>query len=399
MAATELTPATPQPRPGLNTLGGTVLAASLLLPGLAALAPTAQAETAPEQSTLSLKYADYQDSQPGWNRVRVQAPQLYLQTPLAGGQWALEGSWVGDSVSGASPRLHTQRSGASVMHDYRKAGDLKVTRYLARAAVSASVAYSDEHDYTSRALGLEAHWSTDDNNRSWSLGLGASHDVIDSQSTGSGAAFDERKRTREVMVGVTQVLTPGDIVQVNLTRSVGSGYFNDPYKSFDQRPDQRNAWIALARWNHHVEASNAALRTSWRIYRDSFGISSHTLGAEWVQPVGAWTFTPGLRYTTQSAASFYFNPVLDANGQVDDRATLLAALRLRGHRSADQRLAAWGGVSVSLKAAYALTPQTTLDLRLESYRQSAGLRLGGEGSPGLAPFRARLVQLGVTHRF
>jgi hypothetical protein len=38
-------------------------------------------------------------------------------------------------------------------------------------------------------------------------------------------------------------------------------------------------------------------------------------------------------------------------------------------------------------------------LKLESYRQTAGLRLGGSGSPGLAPFNARFVQVGLTHRF
>lgn len=368
--------------------------ASLLLPGLAALSSApAQAENAPEQSVISIRYGDYQDSQPGLKRVRVQAPQVYALKPIAG-EWAVEGSWVGDSVSGASPRLHTQISGASRMQDYRKAGDVRVSRYFSRAVVSASVAYSDEHDYTSRALGLQARWSSDDNNRTWHLGLGLANDKID-----GGAAFDERKRTRELMVGVTQVLTPADIVQVNLTRTVGSGYFNDPYKSFDERPRQRNAWNLLTRWNHFFDGPNAALRLHWRAYHDTFGVTSQTFGAEWVQPLGRWTLTPGLRYTVQSAARFYFDPVLTAQGLVDERATLLAALRMTGDHSADARLAAWGGLSASLKAAYALTRDTQLDLWLEWYRQSAGLRAGGGGSPGLAPLSARFVQIGVTHRF
>jgi len=384
-----------------ETLPG-VLLATLLLPGLAALstlAPlTAAAESAPEKATLAFKYGHYNDGQDGWSRVSVDAPYLYLQTPIAS-DWSLEGSWVGDDVSGASPRMHTDRSGASHMSDYRKASDLKVTRYFSRAAVSASVAYSDEHDYTSRALGLDARWSTDDNNRTWTLGLGSSNDRIDNQSNGVNTAINQHKRTQELMAGVTQVLTPTDIAQLNLTRSVGAGYYNDPYKSFDQRPNQRNAWIGLLRWNHYVEPIDTSLRSSYRYYSDTFGVRSHTLGLDWVKPVGRWTLTPGVRYYTQTAANFYFDPVLNAQGQIDSLGTLIRAATLTGDKSADQRLAAFGALTMSIKAAYAITPDAVIDVKLERYRQSAALRLNGDGSPGLAPFNARFIQLGFTYRF
>jgi hypothetical protein len=180
---------------------------------------------------------------------------------------------------------------------------------------------------------------------------------------------------------------------------VGTGYYNDPYKSFDQRPDHRRAWTALLRWNHHMQATNAALRTSWRMHHDSFGITSHTLGAEWVQPVGRWTLTPSVRYTTQNAARFYFNPLFNAQGEVDSRATTLHGLRLKGERSGDQRLAAWGAVSVSMQVAYAIDDRTRWDVRVDAYRQTAGLRWGAAGSPGLAPFKATFVQLGWTRLF
>lgn len=386
----------------LAQAAGSVLRASLLLPGLAALsalAPlSAGAENAPEKTTIAVKYGDYKDWQPGWDRVKVKAPQLYVQAPIAG-EWAVEGTLVGDSVSGATPRWYTERSGATQhMKDYRRAGDLKVTRYLPRAAFSASVAYSTEHDYISRAIGLEARWSSDDNNRTWNLGFGHSSDVIDNSSNGVNTAIDRHKRTNELMAGVTQVLTPTDIAQLNLTRSVGSGYFNDPYKSFDLRPSQRNAWIALARWNHYLEPFRASLRSSYRYYHDSFGVNSHTLGLDWVQPAGAWTFTPGVRYYSQSAARFYVDPVFTPQGAVD-LSPLLALYGQNRFVSADQRLAAFGATTLSLKAAYAFTPDLVVDAKIESYRQSAGRHLGDGGSPGLAPFSARFMQLGLTYRF
>lgn len=383
-----------------------VLLASLLLPGLAALAALAPlpavAENAPEKTTVAIKYGSYRDSQPGWDRVKVDAPQVYVQAPIAG-DWSIEGSWVGDSVSGASPRWHTQHtpvSGASQMSDYRKAGDFKVTRYLARAAVSASVAYSEEHDYVSRALGLDARWSSDDNNRTWTVGYGTARDTIDNTYSGGTTAINEHKRTHELMGGVTQVLTPTDIAQFNLTRSVGRGYYNDPYKTLDQRPNQRDAWIALARWNHYVGKFDASVRSSYRYYSDTFGVQSHTAGVEWVQPAGQWTFTPGARYYSQSAARFYQDPILDAQGQYDQAAVFARAISLLGRdQSTDQRLAAFGAVTLSMKVSYAFTPDTVADVKFETYRQTAALHLGGTGSPGLDAFNARFLQVGLTHRF
>lgn len=380
-----------------------VVLASLMLPGLAALtvlSPTrSSAENAPEKTTIAVKYGSYSDSQPGLDRVSVTAPFIYIQAPIAG-EWSIEGSWVGDSVSGASPIQWSSTSGASHMQDYRKAADVKVTRYFSRAAVSASLAYSDEHDYTSRAFGLDGRWSTEDNNRTWTIGYGRSLDNIDSTFRGTNfKAQDEHKRTYEIMGGVTQVLTPDDIAQFNLTRSVGKGYFDDPYKQSDQRPKERNNWIALFRWNHHVEKFDASIKSSYRYYTDTFGVKSHTLGVEWVQPKGSWTFTPGVRYYTQSAANFYIDPTLDAQGKIDLNASLLKLILATGDKSADQRLSAFGAVTLSMKVSYALKPDTVVDVKYERYRQTSGLRIGGSGSPGLDPFNANFMQVGLTHRF
>ena len=397
--AMTLTPLSPQAQPHAPV--SSVLLATLVLPGLAALCALSpndtHAETAPEKTTIGLKYGSYQDSQPGFNRIKATAPQVYVQAPVAS-DWSVEASGVVDNVSGASPRMHTQRSGASRMSDERKAGDVKVTRHLARSAYSVGVAYSTEHDYESKALSVQGRWASDDNNRTWTAGLGLAADRIDNTSNGVNTAINQHKRTQEFMVGVTQILTPQDIAQVNLTRSTGRGYFNDPYKSFDQRPDQRDAWIAVARWNHHVPRYDASIRTSYRYYSDTFGVNSHTLGADWVQPFGKYTVTPGVRYYTQTAAHFYFDPVFNAQGQYDEVGTIRRAASIVGSKSADQRLAAYGAVTLSLKVAYAITPDTVVDAKLETYRQTAALRLGS-GSPGLDPFYARFIQLGLTHRF
>ncbi|HSH89613.1 MAG TPA: DUF3570 domain-containing protein [Ramlibacter sp.] len=375
---------------------GQVLAATLLLPGLAAVS-VVRAEEPPAEGVIAFKYGWYRDEQTGFQRVTVQSPQVYILAPVAG-KWSFEGTRVVDSVSGATPRLHTFTSSATpYMTDHRDATDVKVTRYFHRAAIAVGAAYSDENDYLSRTLGMEARFSSEDNNQTWNFGFARSQDKIDTSATG-GFAFGERRRTTEAIAGLTQVLTPNDVVQLQLTRSIGSGYYSDPYKDFDRRPRRRNATIAHLRWNHHFDGPDASLRTSWRYYADSFGIRSHTLSGEWVRTMGAWTIAPGIRYYRQSAASFYFDPVPNAAGVPDIVLTALSTIPLTGFRSGDARLAAFGAVTISLKVGYAISAVTAVDVKLEAYRQSQSLRMGG-GSPYLDPTRARFVQLGWSHKF
>jgi hypothetical protein len=336
----------------------------------------------------------YQDEQPGLKRVKVSAPSLYVMTPLSP-RWSIEGSLVSDSVSGASPRYHTSISGASRMSDERHAGDLKLRHYAERASYGVGLAASSEHDYDSSALSFDATLASDDNNRSWNVGLGFSSDRIGSTNDTS---LHERKRTTEFMLGVTQAWTANDLLQANLTYNRGRGYYSDPYKEPDIRPNRRNQTILLGRWNHHFSGWGSTLRTSYRWYSDSFGVKAHTLGGEWVQPVGArFTLTPSLRLYSQSAANFYFDPVYDPGtgepyppGYFTNPPTTI---------SPDQRLSAFGGVTVGLKAAVQLTPAWSADLKAERYEQRSHWRVGGSGSPGLAPFSATFVQFGVASKF
>jgi hypothetical protein len=376
---------------------GGILAATLLLPGLAAVTPAAHAEDPPAQAEMGILYGTYRDWQPGLRRISVDSPHLYVMSPFAG-NWSFEATHVVDAISGATPRMHTFVSGATPhMSDNRTASEVKITRYFHRAAIGAGAAYSRENDYWSRTKSVEGRWSTGDNNTTFNAGFAESRDLIDAQATG-GFAANEHRVTHEYQLGVTQVLTANDIAQVQFTRSIGSGYYSDPYKDFDERPRARRASIVLARWNHHVEPADATLHASWRYAIDTFGIRSHTFGLEWVQPYGRWTLTPGARYYRQGASWFYFDPVTNAAGVPDALLTRLFFGGLSGFHSADARLAAFGAVTVSLKIAYEASDRDVVDLKAEAYRQSSNWRFGG-GSPNLQPFRATFYQFGWTHRF
>jgi len=358
-----------------------LLAAALALPGLG-LDDAVAAGNAPEEGVVGFKYLYYQDYQSSARRMTVHAPAFHVAKTLPN-DFVVQGSYVQDAVSGASPRAHSTVSGASKIRDTRRAGDIKLTKYFERSAVGVSLARSEEDDYRSTAIGADLRLFSDNRNTTWTFGIGHAADAIQSveDPTRRGA-----KRTHELMLGVTRVLTPNDIVQSNVTMAFGRGYYDDPYKSPDVRPDHRNQFAWLVRWNHHVPRLGATSRSTFRYYEDTFGVQGVMLATEWEQPLGdGWSIVPGMRYYSQSAASFYYDPGLPpANAQ---------------YLSADQRLSAFGAFTPGLKIVKQLPDGWIVDFKAEYYEQRGDWKLTGKGSPGLEPFKAQIYQVGVARRF
>ena len=406
--------------------------AACALPGV--LASTAHAEEAPTEGLVAFKLSHYEDSQVGAyggitdsslraandarrqslgyatvsaasgggggggggsasgdpsydvQRIQVTTPSMYALIPI-NRHWAAEGSATVDDVSGASPQYYTDMRSAPHFSDQRKAGDAKISYYAGRQSYALGVSHSGESDFWSNAVSAEARFSSDDQNTTWNLGLGSTHDRIDPTTH---VVRNETRRTTEWQAGVTQALSAYDLVQATLTLSRASGYMNDPYKYADARPRQRNAEIMLLRWNHWLGAS--ALKAGYRLYRDSYGIQAHTFDLALATPMGrSVTLTPGIRYYTQTAASFYANP---------NSGTYPAPAGTPQYFSADQRLAAYGAAAVNLKVALKLASSWTVDAKIEYYRQRTGWELSSQGgSPQLNPLNATIWQLGVSHAF
>jgi hypothetical protein len=381
------------PRGGLR---GSVLAAAFLLPGvMPATTLTARAEVAPERAELALRWLSYQDGQPGLARTRVRSPAASLTLPLSE-RWSLQVGASQDTVSGASPRWHSSISGASVQTDQRRAFDARLNHHGDGQGWSVGAARSDENDFASRTLSAEWRQTSDDRNRTWTLGLAGTRDRIG--ATGQ-PLLDERRETLQLLAGVTQAWTARDLLQLTVTHSRARGYHSDPYKIPDQRPRERDRSTLQARWNHHLPAIEATLRSGYRYYRDTFGIRAHTVDAEWVQSFGErLRIGPVLRYHTQRAAFFYVDPLpLEPDGVA--RPPQRDPLQPDAFISADSRLSALGAAAVALKAQWQWREHIAFDLRVEAYRQQADWRLGGTGSPGLAPLTARQWQVGTRVTF
>ena len=372
---------------------GSFTLAALALPGV--MAPPALAQSMPESAFVAVKVQAYNDWQPGLDRIKVVAPSIYVLAPFAG-TWSIESTLVHDSISGASPRWHTNISGASRMEDKRTAVDVKVTRYFDRWSVGLRGSNSTENDYRSNAVALEARLSSPDNNTTWVAGVGVTRDTINPVNE---LVVNEKKDVTDVMLGVTQAWTKNDLVQANLSYVRGRGYFNDPYKLADIRPRSRDQTIALLRWNHFIDGDNATLagttvRSSYRFYSDTFGVRAHTAQVEWVKPVNdRFSVIPSARYYTQSAANFYFDPVYDP--EIGEPFPVGNPKFF----SPDTRLSAYGAITLGAKVEWRIDQRWTADVKYERYEQRSAWRLGGNGSPGITKFSAQFVQLGISRRF
>jgi hypothetical protein len=366
-----------------------LLALAVAMPGV--LMPSVvSAETAPDQTSISIKYLDYKDRQTSGARMHVTSPSVVLIAPIAS-VWAVEAGVVVDAMSGASPRYHNSLSGASGVgiEDYRKAADLKITRYFGRTTVGVSGSVSTEDDYFSRGVGVDVRFSSEDNNTTFALGVGGASDRINSTNF---VAVGEKKNTVELLAGITQVLSPTQLLQSNITISRGRGYFSDPYKTLDTRPDRRNSVAWLTRYNHYFGnafgGKGGALNSSYRYYHDSFGVNAHTIELVWRQPVAdTWTLSPAVRYTTQSAAKFYYDPPFSA-GFVNG-----------GLYTADTRLSAFGSFMFGLRVDKSFGDGWSANAKAEFTQQKSGWRLGGGGSPGLETFSSTAFIVGLTKSF
>jgi len=362
-----------------------LLQAALALPGLA-LSSDAFAQTAPSPAVVQIKYADYRDWQKkDEDRMEVLAPMLYFSAPVAE-EWQVDGSAVYDSMSGASPFYLSTLSGASGtgIDDSRIAGESMVTHFWDSWSLGLGGQVSDENDYLSRGGKLQARWWTEDRNTVVSVGAAFDSDQI---SSSNDPTLFEKRRTGGYLLGVTQILDPVSLVQSNITFTSGAGFFSDPYKAFDNRPRSRDQWAWLTRYvRYFAEANSAALHLDYRLYQDSWSVYSQMLEAAWYQPIGEnWMVRPSLRYYTQSAAEFFEDTFPPAD--VDQFLTF------------DQRMSAFGSISMGLKIERELGNGWSVDGAVEFVQQRDDLKLNGGGTSGIASFYERYFLFGLTRRF
>jgi len=297
---------------------------------------------------------------------------------------------------------------------------------------------SREPDYTSNFVNAGGTWSFDRKltTLTWSASYTWSHiqASLEANTAADWGAYIDRirlkggvptllGRQKDYALGAaaSRVLSADEVISANVSFTQNHGFLSNPYKatilafddpdqfmdstglrtvvvkgSLEQRPDLRNQLAADLNYVRYIAPWDAALHVDYKFFRDSWNITAHTLDVSLYQPLGdGWMLTPGIRYYTQSEASFYqpyflFNqafPILfprnpELPPQLDHSQIALK------YFSSDERLSAFGDVSGSLVASKQIFENAKLELGVEFSRHAGGLKLGGHGEGSYADFNA-----------
>lgn len=328
---------------------------------------------------------------------------------------ALTGASPNGAAPAGTPQTFTRPSGRGqyttapgetplddTFKDTRIALESSYTRPWGADTVSAGVAISAEHDYTS--FGVNGGWSRDFNRKNTTLGIGFGYasDSInpegglpiglqrqDGGGTPSRAGDSDSKKVADLVLGLTQVLDPDSLMQVNYSFSQSTGYLNDPYKflsvvdasgtpqqyNFENRPDSRTKHALYGEYKRFLRGSDV-LDASYRFLTDDWGIVSHTfdLTYRW-NSAETHYWEPHLRLYQQSEADFYRTALF--TGEQDQLA----------FASSDPRLGAYTAVTAGLKYGLTLDSGNPLSIRLEYYFQRGQVKgLPSQAATALSQF-------------
>jgi hypothetical protein len=365
---------------------------------LAWLAP----RSARAEGSISYKYQDYHEL---GGRIKIETHGAYIEQDL-GAATKLKAEGIIDAIAGATPNGQPAPAGSdqvplATMTDRRKAWNGGVSHQFPRLNLALGAANSRESDYVSAGASLNAAADFNQKNTTLLAGLAGTRDRI--------KVFHqrpwERKRTRDAMIGLTQLLDPNSAITANLTWGRQAGHLSDPYKLVqrnteiipgvslpltfpENRPGGRDKWIGRIAYQRAFPEARGAFEGSYRYYHDNFGIDAHTLDAAWFQRLGpAVILRPGVRFYDQTAADFYVY-------RLDDTPLVPVAGRPRREGpfySSDYRLSAMRTFTYGVKLVWRATDALQVDAAFERYDMR-----GTDGvTPQSAYARANIVTAGL----
>jgi len=357
-----------------------LFAAAMALPLLSMTSAPAEAGSAPEQATMGFKYLNYRDYQSDSKRMKIEEPLIWLDAPIMS-DLELQATIVTDTISGASPvYMNTLAHGIS---DRRKSIDVTLTKFFDQFSLGGGAAVSHERDFLSRSANIETRIDLNQKNTTLAAGISLEQDEVGSTIDPS---LHKNRNVHDLMLGVTQILNPNALIQSNLALSWGNGYYSDPYKAQDFRPNSRQQASWLVRYVQFSPSLNGALHGDYRYYINDWGTHAHTFDFSWYQNVGeSWKVIPELRYYVQNKADFYkgeYPPPAFSNQ----------------YYSSDARLSNFGAITTALKVVKTFASGWQADVKYEYYRQSSALSWGN-GSPGVEDFHAKALTLGISRSF
>ena len=215
------------------------------------------------ENSVAYKYSDYREAD---GRIAIQTQGTYIEKDL-GTEMHLKLEGVLDAITGATPSGQPAPAGTSqvptsTIHDRRKAWNADFSRQFPHLNVAVGFGNSRESDYVSNGWSLNTLTDFNQKNTTLLAGVAGTDDDV--------KVFFQRglvkKRSNDVIVGVTQLLDPRTSISLNLTWGRTTGFLADPYKLVqkntelfpgvslpltfgESRPHERNKGILLLALN------------------------------------------------------------------------------------------------------------------------------------------------------
>jgi Protein of unknown function (DUF3570) len=289
--------------------------------------------------------------------ITVQGPSILVQKRI-GDHFAVNANYYQDMISSASidvllsaspyKETRTQKSvGAEYLHGK--------TTYSAGLINSVEPDYKANTSYYSISQDMFGDLTTVtlSYSRGWDQifrDIKVNGDIVNDPT------FHQRAEHRVYGVSLSQILTRNMVGTLNYQFSSDEGYLGSPYRLIRYVDPTNPVGYSLApqiypgtRTMDALSASlkyylpyRAALTGNYRFFSDSWGIISHTLQLDYVQPIWHhWTLDGNVRYYRQGAASFFSDLFPYAN--------------YSNYMARDRELAAFHSITFGLEASYAFS--------------------------------------------
>jgi hypothetical protein len=397
----------------INPTLAALTASALALPGMTS---EAGANTPVGQIETAFQYSHYQESQ---NRVHVDVVHGTAIAPLAG-RFEFGGNWIEDTWAGATPVLSVPAStplilsGASTLaiaknnrtvsnpkpvqimsaasrQETRRQLDFKASYFSKDVTFDLAGGLSDEPDLISNFFRVGTLWELNQKMTTINIGFSRVFDAVNPTTR----PIHKQKNDIGLQLGVTQILDKESLVQAGFGFNNAEGFLSNPYKKvfiqnygviYDERPGHHRQWSLNGRYLRHFDFSDAALQLNYRFFGDDWGVLSHTLEADWRQPVGdGWLITPRIRYYSQSKADFF--------------APYFPGPNSTGYYSSDFRLSAYGSITLGFSVEKKVFDRLSLSCGFEYYQHKGALKLGGNGENNYADVNFMLANAALKLEF
>ena len=273
--------------------------------------------------------------------------------------------YVADVVTSASVDVVSQAS-ATTIHDTRHQVSTGLSQVFGSLTARGGYSMSRENDYLSNTFSLGLSQELFDKNTTLALGYGLS---LNDVGRSGDENFSRSLTVNSISASWTQVMSPRMIAQLTYELGNASGYQASPYRfvpvrtAVDAPPSE---WIAETdpdtRWRHafviggnHAIGTDSSVQGDYRFYHDTWGITSHTLGARYfTRLTSRLELRLRERFYTQGAASFY-------------QSVYMAPAQFMAY---DRELSPLWSETVGAKLSYMFTPHIEGELKVDLFYYS-----------------------------